>query len=359
MAAVQATGAQAQAAQAPQMNPQTCEIQLNPPTVFNGDWLKFKHFHQAVLLYLSINNHIFHTDEQKIAFVLSYLAEKEATQWREAWVRRNTDATTNNITYPTWGVFITELVNDFNPIDEVGDVMHALQTLRQGSKSAEDISVDWSLLVSRAGIGNAGDTTLINLYQKILNRPLLKKILDSDNVPMTIQGWKDKAVQLDNNYRRKMAILGKTRENRGQTTNNTGRWFFRPNNQQIQNWMKDLNAMDVDALSIKQQEEAMKKGACFGCGEIGHISHNCPKKRQGGYGGWRGNGDSPAFLETVGQKAKIFSLTSAPSPQDYRLMSLKNSWKRLKNRVFEMENCLDVSVSFFIYFICTSSAGLQ
>jgi len=91
--------------------------------------LKFKHFHQAILLYLSINNHIFQTDEQKITFILSYLAEKEAAQWREAWVRRNTDATMNNIVYPTWGVFITELVNDFNPIDEVGDAMHALQTL--------------------------------------------------------------------------------------------------------------------------------------------------------------------------------------------------------------------------------------
>jgi len=214
MAAVQAAGparpggpgvqAGLQAAQAaPQVAPavhQTREIRLNPPTVFNGDRLKFKHFHQAVLLYLSINNHIFQTDEQKIAFVLSHLAEKEAAQWREAWVRRNTDAMMNNIVYPTWGVFITELANDFNPIDEVGDTMHALQTLRQGSKSAEDISVDWSLLVSRTGIGNAGDTTLINLYQKILNRPLLEKILDSNNVPTTIQGWKDKAVQLDNNY---------------------------------------------------------------------------------------------------------------------------------------------------------------
>jgi len=65
--------------------------------------------------------------------------------------------------------------------------MHALQTLRQGSKTADD-SIQWSLLVTQAGIGNAGDTTLINLYQKILNRPLLEKILDSDNVPATIQG---------------------------------------------------------------------------------------------------------------------------------------------------------------------------
>jgi len=57
------------------------------------------------------------------------MAEEEAVQWREAWVRQNTDVTTNNIVYPMWGVFIMELANDFNPIDEVGDAMHALQTL--------------------------------------------------------------------------------------------------------------------------------------------------------------------------------------------------------------------------------------
>jgi hypothetical protein len=33
----------------------------------------------------------------------------------------------------------------------------------------------------------------------------------------------------------------------------------------------------------------MRKGACFGCGEVGHISRNCPKKRQRGYGGRGGN----------------------------------------------------------------------
>jgi len=213
------------------------------------------------------------------------LTEKEAAQWREAWVCRNTDATTGDIDYPKWNIFITELIHDFNPIDEVGDAMHTLQTLQQGSKTAEDVSVEWGLLVGRAGIAGAGDKTLINLYQKILNRPLLEKILDSDNVPTTIQRWKDKAVQLDNNYQRKMTILGKTCENRGQATNNMGRHFFHLNNQQIQNQMKDPNAMDVDALSIKQREEAMRKGACFGCGEVGHISRNCPKKRQEGYGG--------------------------------------------------------------------------
>ena len=36
--------------------------------------------------------------------------------------------------------------------------------------------------------------------------------------------------------------------------------------------------MDDDALSTKKREEAMKKGLCFGCGEQGHLSRNCPKK---------------------------------------------------------------------------------
>jgi hypothetical protein len=131
------------------------EIRLNLPSVFDGSRNKFKHFHQATLLYLSVNRHIFQTDEQKIAFTLSYLAEKEAAQWRDSWVGRSTDATTGDIVYPTWAVFIAELVHDFSPVDEVGDAMHALQTLRQGSKTAEDVSVEWALLVTKARIASS------------------------------------------------------------------------------------------------------------------------------------------------------------------------------------------------------------
>ena len=132
MAAVQAAGAQATqrpAAPAAPVAPQTREIRLNPPTIFRGDRSKFKHFKQAVLLYLGLNQHIFQTNKQKIGFVLSYLAEKKAAQWREDWVTRNMDATTNTITYPTWAVFLMELSSAFNLIDEVGDAMHTLQTL--------------------------------------------------------------------------------------------------------------------------------------------------------------------------------------------------------------------------------------
>ena len=44
----------------------------------------------------------------------------------------------------------------------------------------------------------------------------------------------------------------------------------------------------------------MRKGACFGCGEVGHISHNCTKKRQGGYRGQGGNTGQAGQSSTSG-----------------------------------------------------------
>ncbi len=126
--------------------------------------------------------------------------------------------------------------------------MHKLETLRQGGKTAEKLNTEWDLLVRQAGIGTAGDTTLVKAYQKVLNRPLLEKILNRDAVPTTIQGWKDKAVQLDNNYRRKMAILGKTRDNRGQQNTGWRNQPFQRNNVP----QKDLNAMDVVSRRVKK-----------------------------------------------------------------------------------------------------------
>ncbi len=152
-----------------------------------------------MLLYISINAHIFNTDELKIGFTLSFLTKKEAAQWRKSWVRRNQAA--GAIFYPTWAIFVTKLRTAFEPIDQIGDAMHKLKALRQGAKTAEELNTEWDLLVGQANIGTNSVATLIKAYQKVLNRPLLEKILDGETVPTTINAWKLKAVQLDNNYR--------------------------------------------------------------------------------------------------------------------------------------------------------------
>jgi hypothetical protein len=51
----------------------------------------------------------------------------------------------------------------------------------------------------------------------------------------------------------------------------------------------------------------MRKGACFGCGEVGHISRNCPKKRgynQGGQGGNAGQSGQSGMSGKTWTKGK-------------------------------------------------------
>ena len=43
---------------------------------------------------------------------------------------------------------------------------------------------------------------------------------------------------------------------------------------------KDPNAMDIDAMTTEQRDEAMKKGLCFRCGKQGHLSRDCPTKKK-------------------------------------------------------------------------------
>ena len=38
--------------------------------------------------------------------------------------------------------------------------------------------------------------------------------------------------------------------------------------------------MDVDVLSVKKQAEMMKKGQCFNCRKMGHLSRDCNEKKK-------------------------------------------------------------------------------
>ena len=55
------------------------EIKLNLPKVFTGKQNDLNKFLQNVTLYLSINKEIYDKDEKKIAFMLSFMTEGDAT----------------------------------------------------------------------------------------------------------------------------------------------------------------------------------------------------------------------------------------------------------------------------------------
>lgn len=248
----------------------TKEIGINKPTPFDGDRKKVHSFIQECKVYLAINRKVYATDEAKVAFVLSFMTEKEALKWKETYLTSITNEE-GDIIFPTIKKF-WELIDEyFKPADWVQDATNKLSILKQGKRPVEELVTEFRLLAAQAGMTNdtvADNLHLIRLFHNTLHPNLAKKILFSENVPKTFKGWMDRAIQYDTNYRMAMAILGKPTNGERSTSTSTFRRTHDP------------NAMDIDAMSMEKRTALMRKGACFICKEPGHLAQNCPKKKK-------------------------------------------------------------------------------
>ena len=70
-------------------------------------------------------------------------------------------------------------------------------------------------------------------------------------------------------------MFRRTTQNKNVNNNNNNTlWKFNFQTRQ------DPNAMDIDVLTADQRTELMKKGACFNCRVVGHLSWDCPNKKK-------------------------------------------------------------------------------
>ena len=109
--------------------------------------------------------------------------------------------------------------------------------------------------------------------QKSIRVPLLKKILDRDNIPETLEEWYKKALKIDNDYHKVQRII---RRDAPKKDEGKPRWNFQKE--------QDDNAMDVDVfktMTEEEKKELMRKGLCFWCKKEGHLSRDCPEKKGG------------------------------------------------------------------------------
>jgi hypothetical protein len=76
--------------------------------------------------------------------------------------------------------------------------------LRQGKKTAEELNTEFLQIVGQAGMDRETPSNylhLIGYYRKVLEPRLSCKIFFSDDIHKTMDGWIEKAIQFDTNWR--------------------------------------------------------------------------------------------------------------------------------------------------------------
>ena len=212
-------------------------------------------------------------DKDKIAFTLTYLEGGDADLWRAVFLKWSVTAQ-GEPNFGKWSDFLQDLWNSFKPYDKEGDALDEIIRMRQGNTSIEDHVAKSKVLLADSGVTEDSPAAL-DYFQKSIRVPLLKKILDRDNVPETLPKWYKKALRIDNNYHKVQQIIKRDRPKKEE---GKPRWNF---------WKeKDENTMDIDVITKvyktmtdKEKTELMKKGLCFWCRKGGHLSQDCPEKK--------------------------------------------------------------------------------
>jgi hypothetical protein len=99
-----------------------------------------------------MNQGIYNSDQLKIGFILSYINDGEATNWKEYYLDTLEDPNTGMPNFPTLVTFLADIRKAFRAADQVQDVVNRLETLRQGKKTTEELNTEFLQIVGQAGM---------------------------------------------------------------------------------------------------------------------------------------------------------------------------------------------------------------
>ena len=157
------------------------EIKWGKITPFSGKRETLEKFLETNGLHLILNR--VKDDEDKIAFTLTYLEGGDADSWRAAFLKQSVTAR-GEPNFGKWTDFLKELRDSFKPYDKEGDTLDKIIKMWQGNTSIEDHVMKFKILLADSGVTKDSPTAL-DYFQKSIQIPLLKKILDQDNTDMT------------------------------------------------------------------------------------------------------------------------------------------------------------------------------
>jgi len=257
---------------------------LKTPTPFSGKREDLRKFLQEVKIYLLANGDAYPNDMDKVLFVLSYMSDGDANSWKEEFFdtaeQKAAQTESKKINLGTYDDLIALIVKDFSPYDAPKDAIYEMKELKMGNTSIEEHVSKFKMLVTRSKL--AKNDAVTEYFRETLPIALQRNIMSLPEPPTTLDSWYEWAIKLQNNFIRMKSAISKTQNRGGSTTSTPNKKTTErgPRRFYFDQSQKDPNAMDIDYMSTEERNALMKKGACFICKMIGHLSRDCPNRKK-------------------------------------------------------------------------------
>ena len=178
---------------------------------------------------------------------------------------------------------ITDITKDFSPYDAPKDAIYEMKELKMGNNtSIEEHVSKFKMLVTQLKL--AKNDAVTEYFRESLPIALQKNVMSLAEPPTTLDDWYKWAIKLHNNFIRMRSAIakaqGKTGTSNSILTKKTHereprRFYF-----ELKQRERDPMAMDIGYMSTEERNELMRRGACFICKMIRHLSRDCPQKKK-------------------------------------------------------------------------------
>ena len=247
------------------------KIHIGCPDEYNGKAETAQAWLDSVCLYLLINQALYHDDDRKIAYTLSYMKKGSAAMWAEVCHQQGFA----NQSFGTFIAFETDFKKAFGNANFQQEAMTWLATtcITTGEQ-LQEYTNQFKLNVVHAKYDENKDaTTLISYFSTGISVRIMQHIQAMDTIPTTIASWYEKVTNfhLQREIAQKTALIHcRTTPQTPQTSN-----AYRPQTSQP---TRDPNAMDIDALNLSPAERSccFPNCLCFICKQLNCSARNHP-----------------------------------------------------------------------------------